>query len=194
MPARPRARQSDQRRRQSKNPFDKTPEKSPPREWLVTLVNATVLPTMPITVVTVVVMSVMPIRAIIICVTWIVAAVIRPVVRWNTKSKSYMNSSLGLIRHPGHQTERHGRFSVRIRRKNAPECESSWRDRYRSRRASFQARLMPQRLHFTGFGCCCAGGRLCPEYSRRRISYRGRFGSLATGEARLKADSSRVTG
>jgi len=91
------------------NDFDKTPEKSPPREWLVTLVNATVLPTMPITMVMVVVMLVMPIRVIIICVTRIVAAIIRPVVRWNTKSKSHMNSSLGLIRQPGHQTERHER-------------------------------------------------------------------------------------
>jgi hypothetical protein len=57
----------------------------------------------------VVVMLVMPIRVIIICVTRIVAAIIRPVVRWNTKSKSHMNSSLGLIRQPGHQTERHER-------------------------------------------------------------------------------------
>ena len=61
---------------------------------------------MPMTVVTVVVMPVMPIRVVIILVTRIVAVVIRPVVGWNTKSKSHMHSSLRLIRHPGNQTER----------------------------------------------------------------------------------------
>ena len=61
---------------------------------------------MPITVVIVVVMPVMPIRVVIICVTRIVTAVIRPVVGWNTKSKSHMQSSFGLIWHPGNQTER----------------------------------------------------------------------------------------
>ena len=62
---------------------------------------------MPITaVVIVVVMPVMPIRVVIICVTRIVATVIRPVVGWKTKSKSHMHSSLGLIRHPGNKTER----------------------------------------------------------------------------------------
>jgi hypothetical protein len=67
--------------------------------------NSTVLPTMPITVV-VVVMPMIPIRVVIITITGIVAAVIRSVVGWNTKSKSHMDSSLGLIWHPGNQTER----------------------------------------------------------------------------------------
>ena len=61
---------------------------------------------MPITVVIVVAMPVMPVRVVIICVTRIVAAVIRPIVGWNSKSKSYMHSSLGLIRDQGNQTQR----------------------------------------------------------------------------------------
>src|SRR5260370_32091910 len=63
------------------------------------------LPTMPITVV-VVVMPMVPIRMVIITVTRIVAAVIRSVVVWNSKSKRYLHSSLGLIWRPGNQTER----------------------------------------------------------------------------------------
>jgi hypothetical protein len=58
------------------------------------------------TVVMVVVMPVMPIRVVIILVTRVVAVVIRPVVGWNTESKSNVHSSLRLIRHPGNQTER----------------------------------------------------------------------------------------
>ena len=97
-------------RGRNENPF-KTPEESPPREWLVTLVNSTVLPTMPIAVV-VVVIPVIPIRVVIIAVTRIVTAVIRFVVAvirpvgWITKSKSYMHSSLGLIWRQGNQSER----------------------------------------------------------------------------------------
>ena len=60
---------------------------------------------MPITVV-VVVMPMVPIRMVIVTVTRIVPAVIRSVVGWNTISKSYLHSSLGLIWRPGNQTER----------------------------------------------------------------------------------------
>ena len=60
---------------------------------------------MPMTV-WVVVMPMIPIRMVIISVTRIIVSVIRPVVCWNPKSKSYMHSSLGLIRRPGNQTER----------------------------------------------------------------------------------------
>ena len=63
---------------------------------------------MPIAVV-VVVVPVMPIRVIIVTVTRIIAAVIRSVIAvigWNTKSNSYMHSSLGLTWRPGNQTER----------------------------------------------------------------------------------------
>ena len=72
---------------------------------VVTLVNSTVLPTMPMTVVTVVVMPVIPIGMVVICITRIVA-VVGLVVGWNTKAKGHMHSSLGLIRYPGNQTER----------------------------------------------------------------------------------------
>jgi hypothetical protein len=77
-------------------PVRKTPEKSP---------RQPVLPTMPISVVTVVVMPVMSIRMVIIDVARIVdvvsvtriLAVIRPVMV-KAESKSYMHSSLGLMK------------------------------------------------------------------------------------------------
>jgi len=83
-----------------------TPELAPRRNLSDKKKRSGVLSTMPITVLMVVVMPLMPIRVVIVCVTRIVAGVIRPVVGWNTKSKSYMHSSLGLIRHPGNQTQR----------------------------------------------------------------------------------------
>jgi hypothetical protein len=69
---------------------------------------------MPITVLVVVGMPVIPIRVVRITVARIVAAVVAviwpvvPVIRpvgWNTKSKRYMHSSLGLIGSPSDQTE-----------------------------------------------------------------------------------------
>jgi hypothetical protein len=90
-------------------PAIQTPEKFAFSGVARTLVNSTMLPTMPITVVVVVVMPVIPIRVVIITVArivaavvaiiWTVVAVIRPV-GWNTKSKRYMHSSLGLIGRP----------------------------------------------------------------------------------------------
>ena len=66
---------------------------------------------MPMAVVIIPVMPVIPIRVIIVRVIMIVTrivAVIRFIVS-RTKSESYMHSSLGLIWHPGRQTERNER-------------------------------------------------------------------------------------
>jgi len=59
----------------------------------------------PIPMVMVVVMPVMPIWVVIISITRIVAVIIGSVVDWLTKSKSHVHSGLGLIRHPGSQTQ-----------------------------------------------------------------------------------------